>query len=208
MKHLASMLVLMVMAACGGDDARAVDIPVVAANAFEADCQTLCTLGTEEDICTAKHAEFCLASCRVRTTGVSEACGVCLIDQGSPIRGFVSGSFSYCATGGASSLAGCEAVCDDGGAAGPAPTLAASCTLTCELYMQDHQPLACSSEGSALCRQGCAAAIAGRDRQCAQCLIEQTLPTRSCINDECDCEPQFDDQISFGCEDYCDDQLP
>src|SRR5207237_1142747 len=60
----------------GGHSAPQVIIPDVPAGAFEAGCQQLCTLGPNETVCTAKHAEYCLASCRARTRDPPLACSM------------------------------------------------------------------------------------------------------------------------------------
>jgi hypothetical protein len=85
-----------------------------------------------------------------------------------------------------------------------APELASLRTLTRTLYMQDPSPLACSSDGSDGCLAECTTTLGARGRVCAQCLIDQTLPTKTCINDDCDCEPVFDDDPTFGCAELCD----
>jgi hypothetical protein len=198
----------MALGACGGGGARSVELPVVPAGDFEADCVSLCTLATGEEHCTAVHADFCLASCRARTNGLPTACGQCLVDQGTPIAGFISSDEPYCDTGGAADITACATACDDAGAAGPSTELAALCELECAFYMQDPEPLACSEEGSADCLGQCQTAIAGEGRVCAQCLADQTIPSQTCINDDCDCEPFFDSDPSFGCETLCDDTGP
>lgn len=205
-----AMVAVLVLGACGGGGGGGnVDLPVVPAGDFEADCQTLCTLATGEEYCTSVHAEFCVASCRARTNGVPTACGQCLIDQGTQIAGFI-GSLDepYCDTGGAARISACETECDDAGAAGPSADLAALCELECAFYMQDVEPLACSEEGSADCLGQCQVAIAGEGRVCAQCLVDQTIPSQTCINDDCDCEPFFDSDQGFGCDTLCDDTGP
>jgi hypothetical protein len=203
MIHRLALLVMIATAACG-EDTRPVNVPVVPAGAFEADCQRLCTLSAGDAQCTAKHAEFCLASCRAHTNGLPAACGDCLVAAGTTIHGFI-GSFDdpYCDVGGPASVTACRAECDEGTGT-PSPDLAALCTLTCAFYMQEPSPLACSSDGAAACLSACTATIGARGRVCAQCLVDQTIPTRSCINGDCDCEPQFSDDPSFDCADLCD----
>jgi hypothetical protein len=194
--------------ACG-DSGRPVDIPTVPAGAYEADCQRLCTRAGGEDTCTAEHAEFCLAECRARTNGLLPACASCLVAAGEVIHGDADGfGDPICVTGGPSSLGACRTECDDAGAAAPDPSLASFCDLTCGFYMADADPLACSEDGSADCRSKCAATIAARGRICAQCTIEQTGTSRICINDDCDCEPLFDETPPFGCDELCDSSPP
>ena len=206
MKHL--LLVLVILVGACGEDTRPVNIPVVAPGDYEAECQRLCTIPAGDDQCKPKHAEFCLASCRARTNGLPAACAECMLTGGAVIHGYLN-SFDdpACATGGPTGISSCE-VCDDGGAAPATPALASLCTLECAFYMQDPTPLACSDEGSAQCLADCAAVITARGRVCAQCLADQTGTVRICINDDCDCEPQFMDEPNFGCDDFCDDQLP
>lgn len=195
-------------AACGGDDGRPVNIPAVAAGAFETDCQRLCTLASGDDHCTAKHAEFCLASCRARTNGLPAACGNCLVAAGAVIHGDVDGfGDPFCAVGGPADLTACATECDDAGAA-PSTGLGVQCQLACTFYMQDTTALACSEDGSAECLAGCNAAVAANGRVCAQCLIEGTIPSRICINDDCDCQPYFDSDPGFACESLCDANPP
>ena len=201
------MVLVVAVVACGDGD-RPVTIPVVPAGASEADCQRLCTLASDEAQCTAKHAEFCVASCRARTNGLTPTCAACVIAAGTQLDGFVNGfGDAYCSIGGPAVLSSCTTACDDGGGP-PAPELATQCDLACNFYMQDPTPLACTADGSADCRAGCAAAVAAKGRICVQCLIEHTSPSRICINDECDCEPYFDDDPTFGCMELCDAALP
>lgn len=204
-----TLLVFAVLGSACGEDARPVNIPVVAAGEHEAECQRLCTIPAGDEHCEAKHAEFCLASCRVRTSGLPAACAECLLSNGSVIHGYLN-SFDdpYCSTGGPTAISNCADVCDDGGAAPPEPALATVCTLECAFYMQDPTPLACSDDGAEECLADCAAVVAAQPRVCAQCLSDQTIPVRSCLNDNCDCEPQFVSDPNFGCDDLCDDQLP
>lgn len=205
---LTGAAVASLIAACG-DDGRPVNIPMVPAGEYEAMCQTMCTLASGEDICGAKHAEFCLASCRARTNGLPSACATCLFDRGAAIAGEEDGfGDPVCNTGGPAKLDACQQECDDGGAAAPSPALADLCDLTCGFWMTDEEPLACSEEGSADCRTRCAATIAAKGRVCAQCTIDQTGRSRTCINGECDCEPLFDETPPFGCDDVCDNQAP
>lgn len=201
-------LVLVAVAGCGSDD-RPVNIPVVPTGAFEAACQQLCTRDPADTSCTAKHAEFCLARCRASTNGMTAACGQCLVTGGAAIHGDTDGfGDPYCAVGGSRELSGCRDECDDSGAGPAAPSLADLCELTCAFYMSDVEPLACSDDGAASCRSECATAIAGNGRVCAQCLIEQTGTSRTCINGVCDCEPFFDSDPTFGCATLCDTQPP
>jgi hypothetical protein len=197
-------IVATLLIACGSD-ARPVNIPDVAPGESEAACQQLCTRAAGDDGCSAKHAEFCVASCRVRTNGMTAACASCLVAAGEPIHGAVNAfDEPFCVIGGPAELGACEAECDDSGAAPPAPSLAALCDLQCGFYMQDPTPLACTADGSADCRSQCAAAVAGQGRICAQCMIEQTIPSKSCINDDCDCSPFFVGDPSSSCETLCD----
>jgi hypothetical protein len=196
------------LAACGSDT-RPVNIPEVAPGASEAACQQLCTRADGDDGCTAKHAEFCVASCRVRTNGMTAACADCLVAAGEPIHGAVDAfDEPFCVVGGPAALGACTVECDDSGAAPPAASLATLCDLECGFYMQDPTPLACTADGSADCQNQCAAAVAGRGRVCAQCVIEQVIPSMTCINDECDCDPFFVDDPSGTCDTLCDDQPP
>lgn len=199
----AGAAVAVMAVACGSED-RPVNIPTVPAGAYEADCQRLCTIASGDDTCTAKHAEFCLAECRARTNGLPQACASCIIAGGTVIHGDSDGfGDPYCETGGPEKLGSCATECDDNGAAGPDPSLASFCELTCAFYMQDEEPLACSDEGASDCRTKCAATIAAKGRLCAQCTIEQTGTSRTCINGKCDCEPLFDETPPFGCDDFC-----
>lgn len=213
MKHVPSALatgaaIAALFVACG-DSGRPVNIPMVPAGAYEADCQRLCTRASGDDSCTAKHAEFCLAECRARTNGLPQACATCLIAAGAVIHGDTDGfGDPTCATGGPASLGACRDECDDAGSAAPDPSLASFCDLTCGFYMSDVDPLACSDEGSADCRSKCASTIAAKGRICAQCTIEQTGTSRTCINNDCDCEPLFDETPPFGCDELCDSSPP
>lgn len=197
------VLVALFLTACGSDE-RPVNIPMVAPGASEAACQELCTRAAGDEGCGDKHVEFCIASCRVRTNGLTEACASCLVAGGQAIMGGVD-SFGdpYCSTGGPADLAACATECDDSGAAPPDATLATFCDLQCGFYMQDPSPLACTADGSAECRSACAAVAASDGRICAQCKIEGTIPSRTCINDDCDCSPFFNDD-AFGCDTLCD----
>jgi hypothetical protein len=208
MRRASAAILVAAAAACGGDG-RAVDIPAVPAGEYEAGCQTLCARADGDEGCTAKHAEFCLASCRARTNGLPAACGECLIAEGRPIAGFTD-SFDElaCDTGGAAELGACRDACDDAGAAPPAPALAALCELQCRFYMQDATPLACSADGSAACLGECAAAVANQPRVCAQCIAEGVIPSRSCINDSCDCDPFLNPNPAISCSTLCDDRPP
>lgn len=197
----------LVVGGCGSDD-RPVNVPEVPVGAYEADCQRLCTPAAGESICGAKHVEFCVASCRARTNGLSPTCAACVVAAGTALHGFTSGDDSYCDTGGPAGLMACARECDDAGAAGPEPALATQCELACGFYMQGDSPLACSADGSADCRTACAATIAARGRVCAQCLIDDTVPARICINSACDCEPFFQDDPSLSCTTLCDSAPP
>ncbi len=205
-RPIAIILVVLVLIGCGSDE-RPVNIPVVAPGASEAACQQLCTLTAGDEACTAKHAEFCIASCRIRTNGLAAACADCVIAAGQPIRGGVSFDEPFCSTGGPADLSACATECDDGGATPPDASLATFCDLQCNFYMQDPTPLACTADGSADCRTACAATVAAEGRLCAQCVIEGTIPSRTCINDSCDCSPFFQSD-TFGCDTLCDDVGP
>jgi hypothetical protein len=195
--------VTLLVVACGGGGSG-IDIPDVPAGEYETECQALCTIAAGDPVCTAVHAEYCLASCRARTNGMPPVCGDCLIVAGGQIAGAINGNGdSFCFVGGAASITSCPTECDDNGAAGPSPALAALCDMECGFYITDPEPLACSDEGSSGCRTECAAAIAAQPRVCAQCLIDQTVPSRSCFGDECDCEPLFDESTMFGCMPVC-----
>lgn len=201
-------ILVMALGACGSDD-RPVDIPEVEAGAFEAGCQTLCTRMAGDDGCSAKHAAFCLASCRVRTNGMTAACGQCLITEGDQIHSFTDsfGDLS-CTVGGAAGLDACRTECDDAGAAPPAASLSVLCDLECKFYMQDPEPLACSADGSAACLTECSGAVTNQNRVCAQCLIEGVIPSKGCINDACDCDPFFQGDPAVRCASLCDDRPP
>lgn len=201
-------MIVVALAACGSDD-RPVDIPAVEPGAFEAGCQTLCTLPSGDEGCSAKHAEYCLASCRVRTNGMTAACGQCLLAAGEAIHGFVDafGDVS-CETGGAASLDACRDECDDSGATPPAPSLATLCELECKFYMEEPTALACSADGYEPCMTECAATIQNQGRLCAQCVIEGVVPTKTCFNSECDCSPFFNDNPAIACGTLCDDRPP
>jgi len=205
--RLAALTVTLAACGGGGGGAPPIVIPSVPAGAFEAGCQQLCTLAPGETICTAKHAEYCLAHCRASTRDLPTACGDCLIAAGTPIAGYTDSSGSYCAVGGAASLASCKADCDDAGAAGPSPDLEVICQLECTFYMHQHVPAICSADGSAGCLADCRSAIATRGRVCAQCFAEQTGYSAFCLNDECDCETSFT-TTGFGCETLCDTLPP
>lgn len=201
-------VVAIVVSACGSDT-RPVNIPAVAPGESEAACQQLCMRAAGDEGCSATHAEFCVASCRVRTNGLTAACASCVVAAGEPIHGAVNAfDEPFCVIGGPAELDACEVECDDSGAAPPAPSLATLCDLQCGFYMQDPTPLACTADGSADCRTPCAAAVAAQGRICAQCMIEQTIPSKSCINDECDCSPFFVDDPASGCSTLCDDLPP
>ena len=199
---------LLVIGACGGGGggggggARPVVIPTVAAGDSEAACADLCTLAAGDTLCTAKHAEFCVARCRVVTRDLPQACAACLIAAGRHIEGYTSGSDSYCTVGGPAELGACETECDDAGAAPASAEMETLCELTCGFYMQDPTPLACSVDASADCFTDCRATASVKGRVCAQCTIEQTIPGRVCINDECDCLNTW--PLTTVCESMCD----
>jgi hypothetical protein len=88
-RSIAVLVLLVLAAAACGEDARPVVVPVVPAGAYEADCQRLCTIPTGDAHCKPKHAEFCVASCRARTNGLTPTCASCLIAAGSTIHGFI-----------------------------------------------------------------------------------------------------------------------
>jgi hypothetical protein len=190
----------------GGKSGAAIVVPVVPAGANEAACQSLCTLGAGETICTAKHAEFCLALCRASTRDLPTACAACVLAAGTPIKGDMIGSESYCHVGGAANLSECETECDDG-AGQPAPALETLCQLYCSFYTQSPTPFACSVMASKDCLTSCRSTIAARGRVCAQCVTEQTLPGSSCFNDDCDCLNSYSTTES-GCSSLCDATKP
>jgi hypothetical protein len=200
-------VVFLLMSACGGDAARTVVIPTVAAGDYEAACADLCAPASGDTLCTAKHAEFCVARCRVVTRDLPQACAACLLAAGTHIEGYTN-SFgdSYCTVGGPAELGSCEAECDDAGAAPAAPEMETLCQLTCAFYMQDPTPLACSADASAECLDACRATATGQGRVCAQCTIEQVSPGRICINDECDCLNRF--PAAAVCTSLCDSAPP
>lgn len=191
--------------AAGGSTGAAVVIPSVPAGEHEAACASLCALPAGETICTAKHAEFCLASCRASTQGLSAACAGCVLGAGQAkaISGFTIGGDSYCDVGGPGKLSDCAAACDDAGAAPPDPDLEALCELDCGFYMQSPKPFACPPASSADCLSGCRNAVAAKGRICAQCLAEQIIPGQSCINDDCQCLNEFA-ASSSDCASLCD----
>jgi hypothetical protein len=198
-------LVVAAIAGCGGGGGRSVDIPVVPAGEYEADCQAMCTLAAGEEICTAAHAEFCVAKCRARTTGLDATCAACLVAMGDTINGYTNEfGDSYCTVGGPADMTACVTECDDAGAVASPPSIDVLCELECAFYIQGDTPVACSAEGADPCRADCAATVASEGRICAQCLIDQTIPSLGCTGDDCDCEPQFDTDTTFGCMDLCD----
>ena len=200
---LTAVMVAMI-AGCGGGGGRSVDIPAVAAGEYEADCQSMCALAAGEEICTATHAEFCVAKCRARTNGLAPTCAACLIAAGDTINGYTNQfGDSYCTVGGPAEMTACTAECDDAGAV-PSPEIGVLCELECAFYIQGDNPVACSAEGADPCRADCAATLAAEGRICAQCLIDQTIPSLGCTGDDCDCDPQFDNDPTFGCMDLCD----
>jgi hypothetical protein len=181
----------------------------VPAGDHEAACASLCTLAAGETICTAKHAEYCLARCRVITNGLPAACASCVLATGaaSPIAGFTVGTENYCGVGGPAKLSDCAADCDDHGAGQPDPDLDALCELQCGFYFELAKPFACPPASSADCLAGCKSAVASKERICAQCLGEHVLGGQSCINDACTCESSFHDETSAftsDCSTLCD----
>ncbi len=199
----------MLVGACGGggDAGRPVVIPAVAPGAFETQCADLCALTSGDTSCTATHAGFCIARCRLVTANLQPGCAECLIAGGTHIEGYTSGGGdSYCTVGGPAELGACEAECDDMGAAPASPDMQTLCELTCGFYMQDPTPLACSTDASADCFADCRATASARGRICAQCTIEQTIPGRVCINDECDCLNTW--PLTSVCPSLCDTLLP
>jgi hypothetical protein len=201
-----------VLAACGGSGggARSVVIPDVPVGAFEDGCQQLCTLAPGESVCTATHAQFCLALCRAVTRDLPQACGDCLITAGTAISGYVDNfsNTAYCTIGGPASLTTCANACDDAGAAAPSPDLEVLCQLECSFYMQERAPLACSMGASADCLAACRSTIAAQPRICAQCVIDQTAPGQACINNDCDCANTFMSSTTLGCDTLCDTTPP
>ena len=198
------------LAACGGSSgARPIVIPDVPAGAFEEGCQQLCMLAPGEAICTAKHAEFCLANCRARTRDLPQACGDCLTTVGTPISGYVDNfdGTPYCTVGGPADLQTCASACDDAGAAGPSADLDVLCQLECSFYMEKKAPLACSMDASGDCLSACRGVIAAQPRVCAQCQIERTSHGQICFNSDCDCLNSFDTS-GFGCDTLCDTMPP
>lgn len=210
-RGISLLTVTAALAACGGGNngGRPVVIPDVPVGAFEAGCQQLCTLAAGETVCTAKHAQYCLESCRARTRDLPQACGDCLITTGTPISGFVDTAdhTPYCTVGGPGSLTTCATACDDAGAAPPSPDLELFCQLECSFYMDQGTPLACSMSASADCLSACRSAIAAQPRICAQCLIEQTGHGQICLNSDCDCINTFTMSM-FGCDTLCDTLPP
>jgi hypothetical protein len=205
-RALTMMFLVAAIAGCGGGGGGPIDVPMVAAGAgeYEADCQTLCTPVAGEAICNAEHVEFCVAKCRARTNGLAQTCATCLFTNGSQITGYMQGEDSYCSIGGPADVDSCVTECDDAGAVATPPEFSVQCDLECGFYVQNDDPFACSADGSAACRADCAAAIAANGRICSQCLIDQTIPTSFCFDNDCDCEPQFDSDTTFGCMELCD----
>jgi hypothetical protein len=210
----------MILVACAGGNGgpggnggssggkTAIVVPVVAAGVHEADCQRLCTLAATDTICTSAHAELCVALCRASTRDLPEACATCLLAAGTPLAGSTD-SFGdkYCSLGGAAGLTACTTACDDAGGAAPSPDLETLCQLQCAFYTQDPVPFACTTSAAAPCLTSCRAAIAAHGRVCAQCLTEQTIPGRVCINNDCDCDITFEDSTS-SCMSLCDTLPP
>jgi hypothetical protein len=213
-------VVPLILVACGGGNGgpggkagssggnAVIVVPTVPAGAHEADCQRLCTLAATDTICTAQHADFCLALCRASTRDLPAACATCVLAAGASIAGSTD-SFGdkYCSVGGPAELSACEAACDDGGSAAPSPDLETLCQLQCAFYVQNPVPFACSASASAPCLASCRAAIAAHGRVCAQCLTEQTIPGSVCINNDCDCDITFEDSTS-SCMSLCDTLPP
>jgi hypothetical protein len=191
----------------GGTTGGTLVVPQVPVGANEAACQKLCTLGAGETICTAKHAEFCVALCRASTRDLPTACADCVLAAGTPIKGDTIGSDSYCNVGGAAPLTNCATECDDGGGQ-PAPALETLCQLYCSFYTQSPKPFACSVMTATDCLTPCRATIAAHGRVCAQCVTEQTVPGSACINDDCDCMNSFVSSTDSGCETLCDATKP
>ena len=126
------------MGACGGGSpARPVVIPAVAPGDFEAQCSDLCTPAPGDTLCSAKHAAFCLARCRVMTRDLPQGCAACMLAVNQHIHGYTDFGENYCSVGGPVSMVSCPRECDDLGAAPPAPELDTFCQLTCGFYMQE-----------------------------------------------------------------------
>jgi hypothetical protein len=212
-RRILGVAVVAAMAAtCGGggdSGARPVVIPQVPAGDREADCMALCSLLPTQTVCTATHAEFCLSRCRAATHDLPAACADCILAQGAQIQDDIrSADEQYCWVSGPADLSTCAA-CDDAGAAAPSPDLEVQCQLACGFYTGNHVALACSDAASADCLTACRALIAAQDRVCAQCVIEQTIPGRSCINDDCDCAITFNNSVAgLTCRDLCDTMPP
>ena len=187
-----------------GDDGRPVNVPVVEVGAYEAQCQTQCQLASGEGTCTQKHSEFCLARCRARTNGLPQACADCLFSKGTPIKGFID-SFGdpACTVGGPGEIDDCASACDVADAP-PAPSLTVLCQLTCGFYMSEPTPLACSAGNISPCLSACMTTIGAHGRVCSDCVIDQAVPSRICINDNCDCEMHFQSETGFSCSTLCD----
>jgi hypothetical protein len=200
-------------AACGGGGGKSggatVIIPEVPAGAFEDGCQQLCTLASNETVCTAKHAYFCLQNCRARTRDLPSACGDCLITAGTPISGYID-NFSntpYCNVGGPADLVTCASACDDAGAAAPSPDLDLLCQLECSFYVKEKTPLACSMAAASDCLTPCRDTISAQPRICAQCMIERTGQSQICVNTDCDCVNDFPTSAGT-CDTLCDTLPP
>jgi hypothetical protein len=203
------------LAACGGSDGPPpIVVPEVPVGAFEAGCQQLCALGAGETICTPKHSEYCVARCRAATNDLPQACGDCLIANGTPILGTPDPDPQFddsCNAGEVGSLtsSSCRAACDDAGAAPPSQNLDLLCRLECMFYTSDHTPFACSASAVGDdCLMPCQALIAAQGRICAQCTIGQNIGTgKICFNDECECLNSLSSSM-FGCETLCDTMPP
>ena len=123
------------LAACGGGsgkNVRPVVIPDVPAGEHEAGCLSLCTLSASQTVCTATHAQYCLARCRAATRDLPAACADCLIANGTQIQDDIRDPETmYCWASGVAGVGDCAAECDDGGATPPAPDLETECQLIC-----------------------------------------------------------------------------
>src|SRR5688572_18164457 len=109
----AVIVAVALLAACGSDT-RPINIPEVAPGASEAACQQLCMRAEGDEGCGVKHAEFCVASCRVRTNGMTAACATCLVAAGEPMHGAINSlDEPTCVIGGPAELGACSVECDD-----------------------------------------------------------------------------------------------
>jgi hypothetical protein len=199
---------LAIVLSCGGgggsNPGQSVVIPEVPPGAHETACQDLCMLRAGETICTAKHAEYCMARCRASTRDLPVACADCVLSasKAHPIEGVTIASNSYCTIGGPGDLSACATECDDKNAQ-PAPDLDTLCQLYCSFYVQEPKPRVCPEASSADCLSACRATIGAKGRVCAQCLIEQTIPGISCIGDDCQCLNSFNDGTASACMSLC-----